>query len=132
LNTKNEIGKIIRLSVWRIPKVNHEALMKLEKAIGEFFRNYGVKQEIFQLKAGTNEQEKMDEEMGMTNIAKSIGATQNEEVWLELQFYRDQKHLDVLLADVQKNENALRIGKQFMELLTPGSCIEGLFNQVDM
>ena len=132
MNIENEIGNIIRFSVWRIPKTNHEELMQLEKPIREFFKNAGVNQEIFQLKVGSDEQDKMAEQMGMTNIAKTIAAKQDEEVWLELQFYRDQKHLDDLVAEVQKNENALKIGKQFMDLLTPGSCIEGWFNHVNI
>jgi hypothetical protein len=132
LNIENEIGNIIRFSVWRIPKTNHEVLMQLEKPIREFFKNAGVNQEIFQLKVGSDEQDKMAEQMGMTNIAKTIAAKQDEEVWLELQFYRDQKHLDDLVAEVQKNENALKIGKQFMDLLTPGSCIEGWFDHVNI
>jgi hypothetical protein len=132
LNIENEIGNIIRFSVWRIPKTNHEALMQLEKPIREFFKTAGVNQEIFQLKVGSDEQDKMAEQMGMTNIAKAIAAKQDEEVWLELQFYRDQKHLDDLVAEVQKNENALKIGKQFMDLLTPGSCIEGWFDHVNI
>jgi hypothetical protein len=132
LNIENEIGNIIRFSVWRIPNTNHEALMQLEKPIREFFKNAGVNQEIFQLKVGSDEQDKMAEQMGMTNIAKTIAAKQDEEVWLELQFYRDQKHLDDLVAEVQKNENARKIGKQFMDLLTPGSCIEGWFNHVNI
>ena len=132
MNIENEIGNIIRFSVWRIPKTNHAALMQLEKPIREFFKNAGVNQEIFQLKVGSDEQDKMAEQMGMTNIAKTIEAKQDEEVWLELQFYRDQKHLDDLVAEVQKNENARKIGKQFMDLLTPGSCIEGWFNHVNI
>ena len=132
LNIEKEIGNIIRISVWRIPKTNHEALMQLEKPIREFFKSAGVNQHIFQLKAGSEEQDKMAEQMGMTNIAKTIAAKQDEEVWLELQFYRDQKHLDDLVAEVQKNENALKIGKQFMDLLTPGSCVEGWFNHVNI
>jgi hypothetical protein len=106
--------------------------MQLEKPIREFFNNAGVNQEIFQLKVASDEQDKMDEQMGMTNIAKTMAAKEDEEVWLELQFYRDQKHLDDLVVEVQKNENAQKIGKQFMDLLIPGSCIEGLFNHVNI
>ena len=130
MNIENELGNIIRLSVWRIPKTHHEALMQLEKPIREFFKNAGINQEIFQLKVESDEQHKMAEQMGMTNIAKTIAAKQDEKVWLELQFYRDQKHLDDLVAEVQKNENARKIGKQFMDLLTPGSCIEGWFSHI--
>ena len=106
--------------------------MQLEKPIREFFKNAGVNQEIFQLKVGSDEQVKMAEQMGMTNIAKTIAAKQDEEVWLELQFYRDQKHLDDLAAKMQKDENAGKLGKQFMDLLTPGSCIEGWFSHVNI
>src|SRR6478672_3899839 len=132
MNIENELGNIIRLSVWRIPKTNHEALMQLEKPIREFFKNADVNQEIFQLKTESDEQHKMAEKMGMTNIAKTIAAKQDEEVWLELQFYRDQKQLDDLVAEVQKNENARNIGKQFMDLLAPSSCIEGWFDHVNI
>jgi len=132
MNIENELGNIIRLSVWRIPKTNHEALMQLEKPIREFFKNADVNQEIFQLKTESDEQHKMAEQMGMTNIAKTIAAKQDEEVWLELQFYRDQKQLDDLVAEVQKNENARNIGKQFMDLLAPSSCIEGWFSHVKL
>jgi len=62
----------------------------------------------------------MAEQMGFTNIAKTIAAKEDE-VWLELQFYRDQKHLDDVGAKMQKDENAGKLGKQLMDLLTPGS-----------
>jgi uncharacterized protein YbaA (DUF1428 family) len=129
---EDETGNLIRLFIWRIPKTNHKALMQLEKPIREFFKNAGVNQEIFQLKVGSDEQDKMAEQMGMTNIAKTIAAKQDEEVWLELQFYRDQKHLDDLAAKMQKDENAGKLGKQFMDLLTPGSCIEGWLDDVNI
>jgi uncharacterized protein YbaA (DUF1428 family) len=131
---EDEIGNIIRLFVWRIPKTNHEGLMQLAKPVRELFKNVGVNQEIFQLKVGSDlhEQDKMAEQMGFTNIAKTISAKEDEEVWLELQFYRDQKHLDDLGAKMQKDENAGKLGKQFMDLLTPGSCIEGWFSHVNI
>ena len=72
--------------------------MQLAKPVRELFKNVGVNQEIFQLKEGSDlrEQDKMAGQMGFTNIAKTIAAKEDEEVWLELQFYRDQKHLDDL------------------------------------
>ena len=130
---ENETGNLIRLFVWRIPKTNHEALMQLGRPAKELFKNVGVNQEIFQLKVGSDlhEQDKMAEQMGFTNIAKTMAAKEDEEVWLELQFYRDQKHLDDIGAKMQKDENAGKLGKQFMDLLTPGSCIEGWFSHVN-
>jgi uncharacterized protein YbaA (DUF1428 family) len=131
---EDETGNLIRLFIWRIPKTNHEALMQLAKPVRELFKNVGVNQEIFQLKEGSDlrEQDKMAEQMGFTNIAKTMAAKGDEEVWLELQFYRDQKHLDDLAENMQKDENAGKLGKQFMDLLTPGSCIEGWFSHVNI
>ena len=131
---EDETGNLIRLFIWRIPKTNHEALMQLAKPVRELFKNVGVNQEIFQLKGGSDlrEQDKMAEQMGFTNIAKTMAAKEDEEVWLELQFYRDQKHLDDIGAKMQKDENAGKLGKQFMDLLTPGSCIEGWFSHVNI
>jgi uncharacterized protein YbaA (DUF1428 family) len=130
---ENETGNLIRLFVWRIPKTNHDALIQLGRPAKELFKNVGVNPEIFQLKVGSDlhEQDKMAEQMGFTNIAKTIAAKEDEEVWLELQFYRDQKHLDDIGAKMQKDENAGKLGKQFMDLLTPGSCIEGWFSHVN-
>ena len=41
---------------------------------------------------------------GITNIAKTISATQDEEVWLELIFYRDRKHKEEVGAKMRKDE----------------------------
>ena len=41
---------------------------------------------------------------GITNIAKTISATQDEEVWMELIFYTDRKHKDEVGAKMRKDE----------------------------
>lgn len=38
------------------------------------------------------------EDMGFVNIAKTASAAQDEEVWVELQSYRDRNHLDEILV----------------------------------
>jgi hypothetical protein len=42
---------------------------------------------------------------------------------LELQFY-DQKYLDDASKKINKDEDAGKLGKQFMDLLTHGSFID--------
>jgi hypothetical protein len=43
--------------------------------------------------------------MDFTNIiAKTVSAKQDEKVWLELQFYRDQNHLEDVVAKMQHDE----------------------------
>ena len=41
---------------------------------------------------------------GITNIAKTILANQDDEVWMELIFYRDRKHKDEVGAKMQNDE----------------------------
>ena len=83
LNMENETGNLTRLFVWRIPKTNHEALMQLGRPAMELFKNVGVNQEIFQLKVSSDlhERDKMAEQMGFTNIAKTIAAKEDEVCW---------------------------------------------------
>lgn len=126
------MGSLIRLFVWRTPKMNHDAMIELGKPAKELFKNIDVRQEIFQLEGNSNlsEQNEMAEKMGFTNISKTVSANKDEEVWLELQFYRDKKHLDDVSAKMQEDENAGKLGKQFMDLISPGSCVEGWFSHL--
>jgi hypothetical protein len=55
-----------------------------------------------------------------TNIAKTVSASQDEEVWVEQIFYRDSKDRDEYMEECGNNENIERLYKQFMDLITPG------------
>jgi uncharacterized protein YbaA (DUF1428 family) len=79
------IGSEVFHFVYRIPKKNHEAMMQLNKQFADTMRTYGALHLIFQL---NNTEAPME---GITNIAKTILANQqDEEVWMELIFYRDR------------------------------------------
>ena len=47
-----------------------------------------------------------------TNIAKTVSASQDEEVWVEQIFYRDSKHRDEYMEECGNNENIGRLYKQ--------------------
>ncbi len=86
---EQEIGSEVAHFVYRVPKENHEAMVQLNKQFAEIMRKYGAVHLVFQL--NNTEATMMG---GITNIAKTLSATQDEEVWLELIFYRDGKHKD--------------------------------------
>ena len=109
------IGSEVAHFVYWVPKKNHEAMVQLNKQFADTMRKYGVLHLIFQL---TNTEEPME---GITNIAKTVSANQDEEVWMELIFYRDRKHRDEVGAQMQNDENMERLYKQSMDLLSPGS-----------
>jgi uncharacterized protein YbaA (DUF1428 family) len=125
IEIEQEIGSKVDHFVYRVPKKNHEAMMQLNKQFADIMRKYGAPHLIFQL---NNTEAPME---GITNISKTISANQDEEVWMELIFYRDSKHRDEVGAKMQNDVNMERLYKQSVDLLSPGSSfIMGEFNRL--
>jgi uncharacterized protein YbaA (DUF1428 family) len=111
------IGNQIILVIGRIPKKNHNAALKIYNEADELLRRHGVlRREVFQLN-NTNTYD----DIGLINIASIVSASQDEEVWVEIQSYRDRKHMNEVGATCAKDENMGRLYKQSLELLSPGS-----------
>jgi uncharacterized protein YbaA (DUF1428 family) len=127
LEEENELGSIVQQFIYRLPKKNHEAMVQLEKQFIEIFRKHGgMGFEVFQL----NSTENM---MDWTNIAKTVSANQDEEIWMEQIFYRDSKHREEYMAKCGNDENMNQLYKQFMDLITPGSSpIMGEFSRLQV
>jgi uncharacterized protein YbaA (DUF1428 family) len=125
LEEEQELGRIVQQFIYRLPKKNHQAMVQLEKQFIEIFRKHGgMRFEVFQL---SNTENMMD----WTNIAKTVSANQDEEIWVEQIFYRDSKHRDEYMAKCGNDENMNQLYKQFMDLITPGSSpIMGEFSRV--
>jgi uncharacterized protein YbaA (DUF1428 family) len=94
----------------------------------ELLKKHGIlRREVFQL-ANTNTYD----DMGLTNIANTVSARQDGEVWIEIQSYRDRKHMNEVAAKCAKDENMGRLYKQSSDLLTPGSkYIKGEFDHLN-
>jgi uncharacterized protein YbaA (DUF1428 family) len=93
--------------------------MRLNKQFVDIMREHVASHSFFQL----NNIEVLME--GLTNIAKTVSTNQDEEeVWMELIFYRDRKHCDDVCTKMQNDESCSSLFRQFMDLITPGtSCI---------
>ena len=125
---EQEIGSQVQLFVWRVPKKNHDSMVKLQKQFNDILIKHGVlRMEIFQL---TN----TDTYDGCTNIFNTVSANQDEEISVELQSHRDLKRMDEITSEVMKDEIMHAEGplvKQFMDLVTPGSgMIMGKFTRL--
>jgi uncharacterized protein YbaA (DUF1428 family) len=128
MEMEKEIGNQVQLFIWRIPKKNHEAMVELQKQFNDLLIRHGVlRMEIFQL---TNT-EAYD---GCINIATTMSANQDEEIWIELQSHRDLKQMNEVMSEAMKDEDMSAVGplvKQFMNLVTPGSgMIMGKFTRL--
>ena len=119
------IGSEVDHFVYRVPKKNHDAMVQLNKQFAEIMRKYGAPHLIFQL---NNTEAPMD---GITNITKTVSANQDDEVWMELIFYRDRKHRDEVSANMQNDENMGRLFQQSLDLVTEGTgFIMGQFSRI--
>jgi uncharacterized protein YbaA (DUF1428 family) len=125
---EQEIGSVVWHSIARLPKKNHDAMVRIAKQFNDIFKKHGgLRSEVFQL---TNTEAPME---GITNIAKTVSANQDEEVWMELQYYRDCKHLEEVTAKFGNDENMERLYKQSVDLLNPGSSfIMGEFSRLEV
>ena len=69
--------------------------------------------------------------MGFTNIAKTMSASQDEEeIWLQLIFFSDRRHMEEWMSKGEKDETMNKLFQEFLELITPGSCVEGEFGSL--
>jgi hypothetical protein len=103
-------------SLLLFPRENRDAMMRVNKQSVDLFRKFGVRLERFQLIS-------IETMMDFTNIAKTVSANQEEEDWLELQFYRDQNHLEDVMAKMEHDEIGPQLFREFMDLVTPGSGV---------
>jgi len=124
---QHNIGEVDQF-VYRVPKKNHDAMLKLDKQFSDIItKEFGVAHLVFQL---SNTKAPME---GMSNIAKIVSATQDEEVWLELLFYRDRKHKDEVGVKMRNDERMTPLWQQSVTLVSPGTdFIMGEFSRVMM
>jgi uncharacterized protein YbaA (DUF1428 family) len=121
-----EIGSEVAHFVYRVPKKNHDAMMQLNKQFVEVMRKYGVTHLILQL---NNSETPME---GIVNISKTAPANQDDEVWMELIFYKDRKHRDEVNAKMRNDVNMEQLFKQSMDLITPGTTfVMGEFSRLN-
>jgi uncharacterized protein YbaA (DUF1428 family) len=57
--------------------------------------------------------------MDFLNITEIVSAKQDEEVWVEIQSYRDRKHRDERMANMEKDKNCESLTKNIYLLLLP-------------
>jgi len=69
--------------------------------------------------------------MEMANFAKTI-STEDEDIWMELQHFRDQNHSKEVYAKMMSDKSLEPLGKEFMSLISHGgNLITGIFNRLE-
>ena len=115
-NQKDSQGQVA-IFLYRAPKKNHDALVKINKHSHDFFMKHGVsKFEVYNL----NSRENM---MDFVNLSKTISASDDEDIWLEIQSCRDAKHAQEFMKAMEGDKSGDEMYKEFMELISPGSIV---------
>jgi uncharacterized protein YbaA (DUF1428 family) len=119
-------GSIVQHIVYRVPKRNHDSMLRLCKEASDMLReNGGLSHEVFQL---NNTDVPVG---GFASIANIISADKDEEVWMELLHFKDRQHMKEVIAKMEKDERCERSYKQSLDLLTPGAVfILGEFDRL--
>lgn len=119
-------GDYLGLSLIRAPKKNHKSIEQIGKAIVQWFKKHGTRPEIYHLSTSEFPQ-------SMESIAKtlSIKDEKEEEVWVLLQFYKDQAHADEVNAKMMQDESIGALMKEFGGLISQGTnLIMGGFSRL--
>lgn len=119
-------GSVVQHIVYRVPRKNHDSMLRLcKEASGMFRKNGGLSHEVFQL---SNTDVPLG---GFASIANIISADKDEEVWMELLHFKDRQHMKEVIAKMEKDERCERSYKQSLDLLTPGAVfILGEFDRL--
>lgn len=100
-------------------------MLLLQKQLAGIYRKHGTLfSEFFQLNSAETFQ-------GFTSIAKTVPIVQDEELWVELDHYKDHEHRDKVVKVVGQDANAGPLFAQLMGLISQEySIIMGDFERI--
>lgn len=108
-----EIGNHVEVFFYRVPKKNRDALERNLNKFRPWFAKNDVGLEYYRLG-------KSDAMEGCEDVSKTLAAGEDEDVWMEVQQYRDRKHCEDTFAVMMKDKDLEPLGKEFFGMITPG------------
>jgi uncharacterized protein YbaA (DUF1428 family) len=125
-STAKEITNHLEVVFYRVPKKNRDAVTKNLKKFVPWFEKQGARIEYYQF-AGSQTMEGMP----MLSLDRTLSATNDEDIWVELQYYRDSKHRDDTFAKMMQDKSLEPLGNEFFGLITKGSnLVTGGFSRL--
>lgn len=138
-----EIGKngnYLQHFIYRVPKKNHDAIVRNLKQFIPWFEKQGARVEYYQLgRSETDAAMESAKQSGMDvmdSIDKALftAATEEEEeeeVWIEQQYFRDYEHCKDVYSKMMQDKSLEPLGNEFFGLITQGKkLIIGGFNRL--
>jgi large subunit ribosomal protein L17 len=123
--TEEETESYLQISFSRAPKKNHDALAQLGKRFVQWLKKYGVSSKIYYLNNSSSTTTTNGEvhPEGLESIAKILSISDDEELGVSLQFYRDQAHADQVRSKMMQDETFGAIAKEFDGLVSKGKSM---------
>jgi uncharacterized protein YbaA (DUF1428 family) len=106
-----EIGNHLEVFLYSTPKKNQDAVAQNLRKFVPWFEKNGVRIEYYQF----SESETME---GIESIAKTLSAANDEDIWIELQYFRDRKHYEDVYAKMMQDNSLKLLGDEFFGLIT--------------
>lgn len=100
--------------LYRVPKANHDAFASTEGKLAVIFRRHGILTADFYVLGDARVFR------GFQDLRALLGATPEEEVWVEIDTYRDVADSTRVIADIGKDPASLPLFAQVLQLATPG------------
>jgi hypothetical protein len=135
---EEETGNYLQLFFYRAPKKNHASIEKNLKQFVPWFKKQGVRVEYYRF-GNSETQAAIDsaKKSGMDvldSIAKTLSVTtgddDEEEVWIEQQYFKDYKHCEDVYAKMMQDKSIEQLGNEFFGLITQGKkLITGGFHR---
>jgi uncharacterized protein YbaA (DUF1428 family) len=130
---QGQTGNYLGLNFIRAPKRNHDAMKQISKPFMEWFKKQEVRPEIYYLSGTVSSEQNEAAPEGLESITRKLSVDQDEELWVLLQFYRDQAHANEVYSKMMQDESIGELVKKFDGLITQGSSlIMGGFSHVGM
>src|ERR671925_170790 len=134
-----ETGNYLQLFLYRVPKKNHDAIVQNLKQFVPWFKKHGARVEYYQLgRSETKAAIDSAKQSGMdvmdsidTVLSTAAEDEENEEVWIEQQYFRDYKHCEDVYAKMMQDKSIEQLGNEFFGLITQGKkMITGGFHRL--
>lgn len=133
-------GNYLQHFIYRVPKKNHDAIVRNLKQFIPWFEKQGARVEYYQLgRRETDAAIESAKQSGMDvmdSIDKALFTAttegeEEEEVWIEQQYFRDYEHCKDVYSKMMQDKSLEPLGNEFFGLITQGKkLIIGGFNRL--
>ena len=107
----------IRLYIYSIPKKNHDAMMHNQSQFDETFHKHGI------IGYKTLQLNRSDDSEGFVSLSTLISSNKDEEIWLDLEEYKNNDHLNDVGNRMEHDKDGVNLVKEFINLVSPNSKI---------